>query len=173
MDLLDFDADDLYFDTEQDPVVTELLSGAAEAYGTPAAEQRLLRAYFHAPESLSVLVGLYRYYYYQHRYDDALDVADRALLVTRQRLGFTADTLTLSPAEVAAVGERSMTLFRFHLYALKGSAYLLMRLGRNAEALQRLGLIAAIDHVDRMGVSALIELARSKQRDDPAYAALA
>ena len=49
MDLLNFDADDLYFDTEQDPVVTELLSGAAEAYGTPAAEQRLLRAYFHAP----------------------------------------------------------------------------------------------------------------------------
>ena len=33
---------------------------AAECYGEPEAELALLRAFLHAPDSLTVLVGLYR-----------------------------------------------------------------------------------------------------------------
>ncbi len=82
VDLLDFVGEDLYFDKPMSPELASLLSAVAESYGTPAAEPLLLKAYFLAPDNFSVLVGLYRFFYYQHRYEDALRVADRALAAT-------------------------------------------------------------------------------------------
>lgn len=160
MDLLDFTAEDLYFDDDANPAVTGLLADAAEAYGTPVAEERLLRAYFKAPENLSVLVALYRYFYYQHRYDDALEVAERSMRVVSHRLGITQDWRALGETDLARGVQDSMTLFRFYLYALKGSAYLKLRIGLPQEALARLQVIAKLDPVDRMGVQPLIDLAK-------------
>jgi hypothetical protein len=77
VDLLDFVGEDLYFDKPMSPELASLLSAVAESYGTRAAEPLLLKAYFLAPDNFSVLVGLYRFFYYQHRYEDALRVADR------------------------------------------------------------------------------------------------
>lgn len=159
MDLLDFSADDLYFDETSDPVVAKLLARAADAYGSPQAEQLLLQAYFRDPHSLTVLVALYRYYYYQHRYADALEVAERAMITVAEPLGIDADWRQVDERSLAAAGEGSMTRLRFYLYALKGAAYLEMRMGEPAQALQRLRLIARIDQDDRIGVRSLIHLA--------------
>ena len=72
MDLLDFEAQGLYFEQDDVAGVKELLAQAAEEYSSGLAEMPLLRAYFLAPESLNVLVALNRFYYYQHRLEDAL-----------------------------------------------------------------------------------------------------
>ncbi len=172
VDLLDFTAEDLYFDEASGPEVARLLEAAADAYGTPAAEQLLLRAYFKAPDDLSVLVGLYRFYYYQHRYPDALDVADRALRVVAERLGLVPDWRDLGAADLAQGVQRSMTLFRFYLYALKGAGYLKLRMGEPGEALARLEVIANLDPEDRIGVKPLIDLAHAALAEVAAAPAL-
>ena len=79
VDFLDLADGTLYFDEAPVPGVDALIAEAAALYGEPEAEARLLRAYFLAPEQLSVIVALYRYYFYQHRLDDTLIVAERAI----------------------------------------------------------------------------------------------
>lgn len=62
---------------------------ASGEYAAVTAELPLLRARFLAPESLTVTVSLYRFYYYPHHLDDTATVAARA--VGGGRLGFPAD----------------------------------------------------------------------------------
>ena len=83
MDLLDFEAQGLYFEEPDVVGVKELIEQAAGSYETGGAELPLLQAYFKAPDSLNVLVALNRFYYYQHRLDDALNATSRALAVIR------------------------------------------------------------------------------------------
>ena len=65
LELLELGDDVIYFDEPCPPRVAAQIDAAAHDYGPPVAEQRLLYAYFLAPEQLSVLVALYRYYFYQ------------------------------------------------------------------------------------------------------------
>jgi len=161
MDLLDFSGEALYFDEPLGPDVEALLLGAAQGYGEPSAERSLLLAYFLEPEHPTVLVALYRYFYYQHRYREALIIAERAIRITAQRLGLPTAWPELSEANLGPSALNSMPLTRFLLFALKGSSYLLLRLGEPVEALERLEKLAAIDTSDRLGIQDLRQLARS------------
>ena len=91
MDLLDFEAQGLYFDHQELPEVESLIAKAAENYADGEAELPLLRAYFLAPHSLNVLVALNRFYYYQHRLEDALAATLKALAVIRPLVNFPED----------------------------------------------------------------------------------
>ncbi len=62
LELLELGDDVLYYDEPCPPAVAAQIDAAARYYGQPVAEQRLLYAYFLAPEQLSVLVAIYRYY---------------------------------------------------------------------------------------------------------------
>lgn len=161
-DLLELGDSPLYFDEAAAPGVEQLLAEAACHYGEPVAEQRLLQAYFRAPEQLSVLVGLYRYYFYQHRMDDALLVAERTLAVTAHRLGLVDGWRGIGHVQLGEAVMRSMGLLRFHLLALKASAVVLLRLGRLAEAHERLSKIVAVDTRDLFGVTPLLDLIRAR-----------
>lgn len=161
MDLLDFDGEAMYFDEPVTPEVGRLLSEAGECYGEEAAEQRVLLAYFLQPEHPTVLVALYRYFFYRHRYREALIAADRAIAIAAARLGLPADWRALRETDMARSVPVSMSLTRFLLLALKGSGYLLCRLGDPAGALRRLDKVAEIDTSDRLGISALRSMARS------------
>lgn len=171
IDLLELGADGLYFDEPGRPEADALIREASAHYGQPEAEQCLLRAYFLAPEQLSVLVALYRYYFYQHRLGDAFIVAERVLDVTGRRL----DLPGWNSIGRVALGEavmRSMGLLRFHLLALKGSAVILLRLGHVDEARARLTKIAEIDERDALGVSALLDVIAMRDPSDAEEAAL-
>ncbi|MCG6983824.1 MAG: hypothetical protein LJE61_01290 [Thiocapsa sp.] len=161
MDLLDFDGEPMYFDEPVTPEVDGLLSEAAGCYGEEVAEQRLLLAYFIQPEHLTVLVALYRYFYYRHRYREALITADRAIALTAARLDLPTDWKALREADLGRSVLVSMSLTRFLLLALKGSAYLLFRLGDPAGALQRFEKIAELDTSDRLGIGELHAMARA------------
>ena len=164
MDLLDFEAQSLYFEDELPEEVNGLLDAAAEAYGDESAEHSLMRAYFTEPEHLTVLVALYRYFYYQHRYQDAFLVAERAMDVAARRLELRVSWRQLTLKSLGVGVMKSMTLTRFYLMALKGAGYLKLRTGETRSGLERLEKVAELDVDDRLGVGTLVQLARDELR---------
>lgn len=164
VDLLDLDGQKLYFDEPMPDEVAQLLSQASAAYGSGKEELLLLKAYFAAPENLSVLVALYRCYYYQHRLEPAQQVARRALSVVAARIGFPDDWRLLNEAELAHAVFHSMGLVRFYMLTLKAEAWLYLRLGELHEGRQRLQKVAELDSSDHFGARALLEMLAESDR---------
>ncbi len=157
MDLQNFEAQLLYFDFSISAEVNELLQRAGDAYGEGDAEHYLQKAYDLAPENLSVLVAMYRFYYYQHRYQAALDIAFQAMSVVAPRISFPSHWSHLTFNDLANGVVSSFTLVRFYLLALKGAAYLNLRLGKIAEGIYMLNKVVEFDSKDRLGARALLQ----------------
>ncbi len=168
MDLVDFQGEEMYFDQPVGHDTEVLLQQAALSYGEEAAEHCLLRAYFLEPEHLTVLVALYRYFYYRHRYAESLLVAERAIVLTARRLGIQTDWRRMDAEALGRAVLTSMTLTRLLLLAIKGAGYLCLRLGDAAGALERLEKVAALDTSDRLGLTELINLAKGRVTEDQA-----
>ncbi|MEW5837825.1 MAG: hypothetical protein AB1717_03215 [Pseudomonadota bacterium] len=160
MDLLDFDAQPLYYDEPLPEGVWALLDEAAERYAEGGSDAPLAHAEALAPEALAVLVALYRNHFYRHRLAQAHAVAERALAVSAARLGWPADWRELDAEHVLAAPASNMTILRFHLMALKALGYLDLRLGRAELGLARLERLMRLDPQDRLGAAALRETAR-------------
>ncbi|AQR65693.1 hypothetical protein BXU06_12010 [Aquaspirillum sp. LM1] len=158
MDLLDFTDCSLYFETALPPEVEQLMNRAAECYGQPEAELALLRAFLLAPDNLTVLVGLYRYYFYQHRLNDALEVANRAMSLAGQRLGIAGDWQRLDEHSLAVAAAQSFGLLRFYLLAIKAASVVLLRLGHIDDARARLSKLVALDQRNQLGASDLLDV---------------
>jgi hypothetical protein len=107
------------------------------------------------------LVAMYRYYYYQHRLEDALIIAHQALAVSGTRLGFPAAWHQLSSAHLGAGALISMGMVRFYLLALKAAGYLNLRLQKWQTAVDMLTKVSSLDEADRLGATALLEIANS------------
>jgi tetratricopeptide (TPR) repeat protein len=166
MDLLDFDGEDMYFDQPLEPDTDLLLHRAAVSYGEDEAETCLLRAYFLQPEHLTVLVALYRYFYYRHSYAESLLIAERAIALTLRRLGFGTDWRGIDADTLGPAVLTSMTLTRFLLLAIKGAGYLSLRLGDALGALERFEKLATLDTNDRLGLTELLAMARERVREE-------
>lgn len=158
MDLLDFSDCKLYFEEALPAEAERLINQAASEYSEPSAELALLRALLLAPENLSVLVGLYRYYFYQHRLDDALVVAERAMQLSGRHLGLPPDWRLLDETRLGSAATNSFGLLRFYLLALKAASVVLLRLGRIDESRARLIKLAALDSRDQLGAGKLLEV---------------
>lgn len=165
MDLQDFNVDTLYFEAPATPDIDDLLAQASLAYGKGGAESHLLRAYALAPEHLSVLVGLYRFYFYQHRYQEALFIAQQLLQVVAPRIGFpdhwrNVRTLHLEQGVMLSIG-----FVRFYLLALKAAAYVQLRLGAFQEGKDMLRKIVELDSADRLGAKHLLAMLDNNSAD--------
>lgn len=158
MDLLDFSDCKLYFEDDLPAEAERLIAQAASEYGEPEAEFSLLRAHLLAPENLSVLVGLYRYYFYQHRLDDALVVAERAMQLSGRHLGLPPDWNLLDETRLGSAAANSFGLLRFYLLALKAASVVLLRLGKIADSRARLIKLAGLDSRDQLGAGKLLEV---------------
>jgi tetratricopeptide (TPR) repeat protein len=163
MDLLDFEQAELYFDEPISEEVEHLIAMAAVNYGNEEAELMLLRANFIAPQHLMVLVALYRYYFYQHRLEDALLVAESTLAVVGRRLEFPDTWQFLREINIGAGVIRSMGLVRFYLMVLKATGYIHLRLGNFETGQAMLEKLVELDSHDRMGGQALLEVVREQQ----------
>jgi len=162
MDLLNFEQAELYFDEPISQDIELLLAEAAAGYGSAQAESLLLRANFLAPQQLMVLVALYRYYFYQHRLEDALLVAESALAVAGRRLDFPGTWVYLHAENVGAGVMRSMGLVRFYLMVLKAAGYINLRLGNYGDGQAMLEKLVELDSHDRLGGKALLEIIRTE-----------
>ena len=119
MDLLDFDAKDLYFEQEDSQDVQDLIKFSADLYSSGEAELPLLKAYLRAPESLNVLVSLNRFYYYQHRLDEALLISEKALTLIRGGIDFPEDWRQLEISHISDAPKDLLTRIRLYLFTLK------------------------------------------------------
>lgn len=158
MDLQDFNGDGLYFDDALPAQVAERLAEAAQRYADGEAEQALLQAWAMAPDNLNVLVGLYRFYYYQHRYQDALGIAVRAMACVAPRLGLPAIWRELRPEHLQPAADKGIGLLRFYLLSLKGAGYLCLRLGQFELGKAMLSKVVELDAGDRLGAAMLLEV---------------
>lgn len=159
MDLHDFEGQSMYFD---DPIPEEadhLINKAAELYGDEAAEHSLLKAYFIAPSNLTVLVALYRYYYYQHKYAEAIVVAHRAMEVSGKKLNLPTNWSDLNLNHLGEAAVVSMGLLRFYLMALKGAGYLNLRSGNFEKGADMLSKVVELDPSDRLRAAFLLDIA--------------
>lgn len=157
MDLQNFTSDMLYFDEPLSPALEMLLRKAADHYG-PEAEPWLQEAFELAPQNLSVLVGLYRFYYYQHRYHDALYIAHRVMKTVGQNIEFPDRWQDVSMVDVINGTEHSFGLVRFYLFALKAAGYLNLRLGQFSEGKSMITKVVALDTADRLGARLLLDI---------------
>ncbi|WP_153130684.1 hypothetical protein [Dechloromonas hortensis] len=158
MDLLDFSDCKLYFEEPLPAEAERLIAQAASEYGEATAEMALLRAHLLAPENLTVLVGLYRYYFYQHRLEDALIVAERAMQLSGRHLGLPPDWNQLDETRLGSAAANSFGLLRFYLLALKAASVVLLRLGKIAASRARLIKLAGLDSRDQLGAGKLLEV---------------
>ena len=168
MDLLDFSDCKLYFEDALPAEAELLIAQAAQDYGDPAAELALLRAHLLAPEHLTVLVSLYRYYFYQHRLDEVLIVAEHAKRISARHLGIPNDWRQFDEAQLGSAAATSFGLLRFYLLALKAESVVLLRLGRIAESRDRLSKLAALDSRDHLGAAKLLEVVDEFQSENAA-----
>ena len=105
-----------------------------------------------------MLVGLYRYYFYQHRLADALVVAERAMQLSGRHLGLPPDWNLLDETRLGSAAANSFGLLRFHLLALKAASVVLLRLGQIADSRARLVKLASLDSRDQLGAGKLLEV---------------
>jgi len=136
--------------------VGRLLEKAAILYPQMEAENLLLEAWALASDHPQVLGALYRFYFYRHRLDDALGVAEHTLRTSAAQARLNTDWKSLQPADFA--GPQS-DMQRLYLLALKACAYLELRLGRCASAKQRLETLCRLDPENSLGGAYLLNLA--------------
>ena len=158
MDLLDFEAQGLYFDEPDTEGVKEMIATAAENYATGEAELPLLKAYFLAPESLNVLVALNRFYYYQHRLEEALCATLKALAVIRPLIAFPEDWRELQQSHITNAPADLLTQVRLYLFTLKAVGFLNMRLNNLDMSQHIFEKLVGLDSKDRIGANGLLEL---------------
>ncbi len=158
MDLLDFEAQGLYFEQPDVAGVKELIATAAENYADGDAELSLLKAYFLAPESLNVLVALNRFYYYQHRLEEALTATTKALAVIRPTIAFPEDWQDLQASHINEAPAESLTKIRLYLFTLKAVGFLNMRLENLDLSQSVFEKLVSLDSKDRIGAQGLLEL---------------
>ncbi len=158
MDLLDFEAQGLYFDEPDTAGVKEMIATAAENYATGEAELPLLKAYFLAPESLNVLVALNRFYYYQHRLEEALCATLKALAVIRPLIAFPEDWRELQQSHITNAPADLLTQVRLYLFTLKAVGFLNMRLNNLDVSQHIFEKLVGLDSKDRIGAKGLLEL---------------
>ncbi|MCK9609449.1 MAG: hypothetical protein M0R33_23725 [Methylomonas sp.] len=164
MDLLEFEAEDLYFQQEDSEEVQALIKYASELYSSGEAELPLLKAFLRAPESLNVLVALNRFYYYQHRLEEALLISERALGLIRSGIEFPDDWRQLQRTHISEAPKDWLTRIRLYLFTLKSIGFLNMRMENLELSRGIFEKLVALDDKDRIGAKALLELVLQRQQ---------
>lgn len=162
MDFLDFENHVLYFDEALSGDDETLLVEAANAYPEKETEDILLDLQARLPTNLTIIVALYRFYYYQHRYQEALSIADKALQVSASMMGLQVGWENLTENHLGKGVFVSMGLIRFYMLGLKASAYLLLRVGEIEQAHARLKKITELDPGDQFGADFLFKMAEKE-----------
>lgn len=163
MDLLQFDAKDLYFEQEDSPAVQDLIRTASELYGGGEAERPLLEAYALAPESLNVLIALNHFYYYQHRLPEALAITEQALRLIRRDIPFPEDWRQLEPHHLQAAPKDLLTQIRLYLFTLKSIGFLHMRMHNLNLSRSIFETLVNVDAMDRIGAKSLLDMVIRRQ----------
>jgi hypothetical protein len=122
-------------------------AGLCRGHDEAMAQSLLEQAQALMPDHPAPLIALYRHHFYGHRLVPARRLAEQALVLARRLLG----RLETASDEQA----QSDVALRFYLFALKGYAYLSLRLGDLPAGQQALGELRQLDPADRVGGAVL------------------
>lgn len=141
------------------------LEDARNARSDPeTAEKGVLRALQLAPQDLDVRLGAYRFYFYNHRYTDALVHAHFIIEHAARRLNIPVDWRGVRS------GDSDFTLLEsspgLYLQALLAWGYCNVRLGNVSPGREAIAKVAEIDPSDRFGARSILEFIDSNE--DPA-----
>jgi tetratricopeptide (TPR) repeat protein len=143
-----------------------LLRQAAAAYSHPETSETFLReATATNSDHAAVLIARYRFYFYQGRLEEALDMADLCLDKALRGLGLATDWRKVRP-EQAAFGDWGAVLPRFFLFSLKGYGYLRMRLGDLDKGREAVDKLLELDPTDKIGAKILRDVLERGVPDD-------
>ena len=147
------------------PEAQALLREASRSWSDTAKARRFLSEAdrLHG-ESLPVVLGCYKFYFYKGLLREAIPFALRAAEMMGQRLGLRRSFMELSledaPFSDYVAGPR------FYLFAMKAAGYLYARLGETERGLEILEKIRTLDKNDHLGVSPLIAVIRRGGREE-------
>ncbi len=142
------------------------LEKAALSYHlTDVAETHLHAAHALAPDHAAVLIAFYRFYFYKGRLFEALQLARACIRKALQENVLEPDWRDVR-ADDAPFSEWDALEPRFFLFALKGYAYLNMRLGYFAEGRCAVEKLLELDPLDRIGARVLLDVLDRMDVDD-------
>jgi tetratricopeptide (TPR) repeat protein len=131
------------------------LAGAAEARSNPAeAAKAIVKALALAPDDLEISLAAYRFYFYSHRYADALPHAEFILAYVARRLNIAGDWHAVGPAD--APFDAIETAPGLYLQALTAWGYCMLRLGAGEDGRAALEKAAELDAKGRFGARILL-----------------
>jgi len=146
------------------PDVEALIAAAGRLRARPAeALSLLIEARRRLPEHPAPVIALYRFHFYGNRLVEARELAGEALLLAAAALGLPPAWQDVE-ADSRFLGFEAMP--RFFLFALKGYAYLSLRLGELEEGAEALAKLALLDPKDRVGHRVLRKVLRRRGRED-------
>jgi tetratricopeptide (TPR) repeat protein len=128
------------------------------------AEAHLQNALNLAPWHVAVHIGLYRFYFYKGRLQEALRVAANCLEDAAARIGIAGDWREVR-AQDAEFGSYEAVLPRFYLFTLKAYAYLQMRLGDLGMGRAATVKLLELDPQDKLGGKVLLSVLERVGRD--------
>jgi tetratricopeptide (TPR) repeat protein len=143
----------------------ELRLAGAAYHQDEVAESHLRQAISLAPWHVAVHIGLYRFYFYKGRLQEALQVAVHCLEDAAARIGVSGDWREVRVQD-AEFGSYDAVLPRFYLFTLKAYGYLQMRLG-NLEAGRAVTTkLLELDPEDKLGGKVLLNVLDRMGKDD-------
>lgn len=146
--------------------VERRLTAASHNYHlADVAETLLLEAAIMAPDHPAVLIGLYRFYFYKGRLEDALEIAEVCLETAARANRLPADWRRVRPGD-ARFGDYEAVGPRFYIFTLKAYAYLNMRLGELDVARAALRQLLAIEPTDKINARLLMDVLDRLGEDD-------
>jgi tetratricopeptide (TPR) repeat protein len=148
------------------PDAERLLYEAGATYERAETSLALLReARRLAPNHIAVLIGLYRFFFYKGRLREALEIAETCLLRAAIDNSLPLDWRVTLPAD-APFASFDAPMARFFMFALKGYAYLNMRLGDLDEGRAAAMKLMELDPSDKVGAALLLTVLERRELDD-------
>jgi len=148
------------------PLAEQHLQQAGLSYQSyDIAEDHLRQAQILAPDHFAVLIGLYRFYFYKGRMNEALGLANICLAKAAREKNFAADWRDVRSGD-ADFADYEDVLARFYMFCLKGYAYLNMRLGDLAEGRVAVEKLLQLDPSDKIGARLLFDILERARLDD-------
>jgi tetratricopeptide (TPR) repeat protein len=159
---------DAVFGAGLPPEAELLLCASAEVYDRDEEAESLLRdARRIAPTHPAVLIGLYRFYFYKGRLEEALEIGRACLLRAAIENSLPLDWRATQPAD-APFSDYEELWPRFFMFVLKGYAYLNMRLGMLDEGREAAEKLIELDPSDKIGAGVLLAVLDRMGEEDVA-----
>ena len=142
-----------------------LQAGANAPRSAPeTSEAALLEALALAPQDFDIRLGAYRFYFYTHRYDEALVHCEELIAHAARGLNIATDWRLVTPQD-APFGTIAFAPGLF-LQTLIAWGYCQLRLGETGRARQALAHAAWLDPSDRFGAAAIVGHIDARHAED-------